>query len=159
LPAADTRPIQLSEAGTQSRPHKLTKKKRKNSIIVVIATNAPLLPNQLKRLARRATHGIARTGTITNDDSGEIFIAFSTANPTDWYADEELSLKSIPNDNMDPLFEAVVQATEEAIINTMVAADDMKARGNYAQGITNATSPTLLEVMKQFNRLGPPKCR
>jgi L-aminopeptidase/D-esterase-like protein len=62
----------------------------------------------------------------------------------------------IPNDNLDPFFEAVAQATEEAIINSMVAAESMTARGHTAQAITNATGPSLVEVMKEFNRLGPP---
>jgi D-aminopeptidase len=121
----------------------------------VIATDAPLLPSQLKRLAHRAGHGIARTGTITNNDSGEIAIAFSTYNPNAWIDDQIISMDMIPNDNMDPLFEAVVQATEEAIINAMVAAKGITARKHVTQGIMEATGPTLLETMEKYNRLNP----
>ncbi len=127
----------------------------KSSIIVVIATDAPLLPSQLKRLARRAAHGVARTGTITNDDSGEIFIAFSTKN-TDASADDEVvSVDMIPNDSMDPLFEATVQATEEAIINALVAADTLHgANGKHtAQAIAkNPDATPLVTIMQKYNR-------
>jgi len=138
---------------------------RKSSIIVVIATDAPLLPNQLKRLARRATHGIARTGTITNDDSGEIFIAFSTANPGASDDNTLTSLCAIPNESMDPLFEATVQATEEAIINAMIAAETLTGRGGHhtAYAITDAPLPSappsslsLIDMMKKYNRWIPP---
>jgi D-aminopeptidase len=113
-------------------------KARKSSIIVVIATDAPLLPNQLKRLARRATHGIARTGTITNDDSGELVVAFTTANLD--AADENKVARAglIPNDSMDPLFEATVQATEEAILNALCAGVTVKGyQKNVAYAITD----------------------
>jgi D-aminopeptidase len=94
---------------------------KQNSIIVVIATDAPLLPSQLKRLARRAALGVGRTGTISDNDSGEIFIAFSTANPNA-FPDKTLgSFQTVPDGSMDPLFEAVVNATEEAILNALVA--------------------------------------
>jgi D-aminopeptidase len=151
LPAADTKPTVPSG----SRPRRPAKTRRKSSIIVVIATDAPLLPSQLKRLAHRAGHGIARTGTITNNDSGEIAIAFSTYNPNAWIDDQIISMDMIPNDNMDPLFEAVVQATEEAIINAMVAAKGITARKHVTQGIMEATGPTLLETMEKYNRLNP----
>jgi D-aminopeptidase len=135
---------------------------------VVIATDAPLLPHQLKRLARRASLGIARTGTITNEDSGEIFIAFSTANTdvgVDDDGNEEIAQVSmIPNDSMDPLFEAVVGATEEAIINAMLGANTLTGRdGHTAWRITDPKlpgqppeNPTLVDVMKGYNRFQPP---
>jgi len=145
--------------GTSTR----SKRARKSSIIVVIATDAPLLPNQLKRLARRATHGIARTGTITNEDSGEIFIAFSTANLDASDENRVAPVGMIPNDSMDPLFEATVQATEEAIINALVVAKTLVGRGgcNAAYAITDMPPPyspsslSLVEVMKKYNRLRP----
>jgi D-aminopeptidase len=133
------------------------RKARKSSIIVVIATDAPLLPHQLKRLARRGAHGIARTGTITNDDSGELIIAFSTANPNAADDDKLAFAKMVPNDSMDPLFEATVQATEEAIINALVAAETLKGhRGCHtATAITDpAVSPSLVTIMGEYNRLG-----
>ncbi len=128
---------------------------RKSSIIVVIATDAPLLPNQLKRLARRATHGIARTGTITNDDSGEIFIAFSTANPKADADDQIVKVKMIPNDSMDPLFEATVRATEEAIINALIAAQTLTGRAgkHTATAIMDMCNPSLVDVMKDYSPL------
>ncbi|MEQ9488602.1 MAG: P1 family peptidase [Alphaproteobacteria bacterium] len=89
------------------------------SIIAVLATDAPLLPHQVKRLARRIPLGIARTGTISHDGSGDIFIAFSTVEPAGEGA--LLTTPFLRNDSLDPLFEAAVQATEEAIVDSMVA--------------------------------------
>ena len=91
------------------------------SIIIVVATDAPLLPTQLKRLAKRATMGLARTGSTSGNGSGDIFIAFSTANP---HANQEPgpnTIKTISNEHMSPLFTATVEATEEAIVNALVA--------------------------------------
>ena len=105
--------------------------KETGSIIIVIATDAPLLPNQLKRLARRAGLGLARTGSISGNGSGDLFLAFSTANPGAANPDQPThSVQTVPNDRMDPIFEATVQAVEEAIVNalvdnrTMIGADD-----------------------------------
>ena len=95
------------------------------SIIIVVATDAPLLPTQLKRLARRATMGLARTGSSSGNSSGDIFIAFSTANRG---ADKEPgpnSVLAVSNGRITPLFQATVEATEEAIVNAMVAAQTM----------------------------------
>ena len=102
------------------------------SIIIVIATDAPLLPHQLKRLARRATLGLARTGSVSGNGSGDLFIAFSTANPH--AADSSPPTRTIettPNDQMDPLFTATVEATEEAIINALVDNHDMTGRDGH----------------------------
>src|SRR5437762_1970023 len=102
------------------------------SIIIVVATDAPLLPHQLKRLARRASLGLARTGSVSGNGSGDLFIAFSTANPH--AADAKLpirTIETIPNDLMDPLFTATVEATEEAIINALVDNHDMIGRDNH----------------------------
>jgi len=82
------------------------------SIIIVVATDAPLLPTQLKRLARRAALGLARTGSISGNGSGDIFIAFSTANPEAGTGKGLINITMIPNDDMNPIFEATVQATE-----------------------------------------------
>jgi len=141
---------------------------RKSSIIVVIATDAPLLPHQLKRLAKRASLGIARTGTITNGDSGEIFIAFSTANTdvgVDDNGNEEIAqVDMLPIDSMDPLFEATVGVVEEAIMNAMLGATTLIGRaGHTAWGITDpnlpgqpADNPTLVDVMKKYKRFKSP---
>jgi D-aminopeptidase len=95
------------------------------SILIVIATDAPLLPHQLKRVARRASLALGRLGSISGNGSGDLFLAFSTADPS-WDAAKRLhTLPYLANDDLDPLFEATVQATEEAIVNAMVAADTM----------------------------------
>jgi D-aminopeptidase len=91
------------------------------SIIIVIATDAPLLPHQLKRVARRAALGLARTGSYSGNGSGDLFIAFSTANPKVANPDAVThSVETIPNDLLDPIFEGVVDATEESIVNALV---------------------------------------
>jgi L-aminopeptidase/D-esterase-like protein len=121
------------------------------SIIIVVATDAPLLPHQLKRLARRATMGLARTGGTSGNGSGDIFIAFSTANPGAARTRGITNLTMVPNDQMNPLFEATVEATEEAIINAMIAAETMAGRDNH----TAIALPhdRLRQVMKKYNRL------
>lgn len=107
-------------------------KSENGSCIAVVATDAPLLPNQLQRLARRVSLGIARTGTISGNSSGDLFIAFSTANPNAASADQIThDVQTIPNDLMDPLFAGVVQATEEAVINALVDNRSMTGRDNH----------------------------
>ncbi len=101
------------------------------SIIVVLATDAPLLPHQLKRVARRIALGIGRMGGIGGDSSGDIFIAFSTANPGAGGADSLALARFIPNDAINPVFEAAVDATEEAIVNAMVAAETMTGSDGF----------------------------
>jgi D-aminopeptidase len=106
--------------------------KETGSIIIVIATDAPLLPHQLKRLARRVSLGLARTGSVSGNGSGDLFIAFSTANPH--AADSSpptRTIETMPNDLMDPLFTATVEATEEAIINALVDNHDMTGRDDH----------------------------
>jgi L-aminopeptidase/D-esterase-like protein len=95
------------------------------SIIIVIATDAPLLSNQAKRLARRATMGLARTGSISGNQSGDIFLAFSTANPQAAAAKSPVHVTMLPNDSLNDVFEAAVRAVEEAIVNAMVGAGTM----------------------------------
>jgi D-aminopeptidase len=99
------------------------------SIIVIVATDAPLLPHQLKRLARRVPLGIGRVGGLGENSSGDIFLAFSTANQGVANAKEEVGLEMIPNALINPFFEAVVDATEEAIINVLFAAETMTGNG------------------------------
>src|SRR6476661_6680296 len=105
--------------------HGAVYKKETGSIIIVIATDAPLLPHQLKRLARRASLGLARTGSVSGNGSGDLFIAFSTANPGVADPGGVARVEMLPLDRIDPLFEATVRATEEAIVNAMVAAETM----------------------------------
>jgi D-aminopeptidase len=102
------------------------------SIIIVIATDAPLLPNQLKRLARRASMGLARTGSVSGNGSGDLFLAFSTANPG--AADPSTptrTVQTVPNDRIDPLFTATVQSVEEAIANALVDNQSMTGRDGH----------------------------
>ncbi len=107
--------------------------KETGSIIIVIATDAPLLPHQLKRLARRAALGLARTGSVSGNGSGDLFLAFSTANPHAADSDKATrTVETMPNDLMDGLFNATVEATEEAIINALVDNHDMTGRDNHA---------------------------
>ncbi len=122
------------------------------SIIIVVATDAPLLSHQLKRLARRATLGLARTGSISGNGSGDIFIAFSTANPGAAAPVGLRHLDMVPNDQMDPLFEATVEATEEAIVNAMVGAETMTGIDNHT--VDALPHEKLQEVLKKYNRLG-----
>ncbi len=131
--------------------------RRKSSIIIVVGTDAPLLPTQLKRLSRRAALGMGRTGTIGNDDSGDLFVAFSTAisrtSRGSRGAWSTCDVEPISNDEMDPLFTATVDATEEAIINALVAADDMTGRDCHKAYAIPHTK--LQEIMKKYNRLNP----
>ncbi len=121
------------------------------SIIVVVATDAPLLPHQLKRLARRVPVGIGRVGGVGTNGSGDIFIAFSTANPDAWNRRDAVTLAMMPNDLMSPLFYATAQATEEAIVNAMVAAETMVGmNGNRVYQIPH---DRLREVLRDYNRL------
>jgi L-aminopeptidase/D-esterase-like protein len=103
----------------------LARSHESGSILIAIATDAPLLPTQLKRLARRASLGLARTGSVSGTDSGDLFLAFSTANPRAGDSKGIVPLEMLPSDRMDPLFEATVGATEEAIVNALVAGRTM----------------------------------
>jgi len=123
------------------------------SLIVVVATDAPLLPHQLKRIARRVTLGLGRTGGIGGNDSGDLFIAFSTANLGANELGHLASLKMVPNDSLDPLFAATVQATEEAIVNAMVAATDMT--GVDGHEVRALPHDQLRAVLAKYNRLAP----
>jgi L-aminopeptidase/D-esterase-like protein len=122
------------------------------SIIIVVATDAPLLPHQLKRLARRASLGLARTGSSSGNGSGDIFIAFSTANADAGRASGLATVTMLPNDEMNRLFEATVQATEEAIVNAMVGAETMT--GFEGHTVMALPHDGLQEVLKKYNRLG-----
>jgi len=125
----------------------------RGSIIVVIATDAPLLSHQLKRLARRVSLGLGRNGSISGNGSGDIFIAFSTANPNAEAADHPVTVQMLPNDLLEPVFSSVVQATEESIINAMVAAETMTGIENHR--VTALPHDQLQSVLKKYNRLQP----
>jgi D-aminopeptidase len=125
----------------------------RGSIIVVVATDAPLLAHQLKRLARRVSLGLGRDGSISGNGSGDIFIAFSTANPGASAADHVVDLKMLPNDQIEPVFAATVQATEEAIINALIAAETMTGIENHR--VRALPHDELRAVLKKYNRLNP----
>jgi L-aminopeptidase/D-esterase-like protein len=123
------------------------------SIIVVLATDAPLLPHQLKRIARRASMGIARTGGTASNSSGEIFIAFSTANFGAGSPQGLPSLTMLPNERLTPLFQAAAEATEEAILNALVAADTMT--GVNDRRAIALPHDRLAALLAKYNRLAP----
>ncbi|HKE96061.1 MAG TPA: P1 family peptidase [Povalibacter sp.] len=123
--------------------------KDQGSIIIVVATDAPLLPHQLKRLARRAALGLARNGSYAGNGSGDIFIAFSTANDTASQV-APATLRALGNEQMDDLFLATVQAVEESIVNAMIAAQTMKGlNGTTAVAIDHGK---LLQVLHKYGR-------
>jgi L-aminopeptidase/D-esterase-like protein len=124
------------------------------SIIIVVATDAPLLPHQLDRLVKRAALGLGREGSIASNFSGDIFVAFSTANPGAAAEKGTVALTMLPNERIDPLFIAAVQATEEAVTNAMLAAETMTGADDVrAYAIPHER---LREIMRKYNRLGPP---
>jgi L-aminopeptidase/D-esterase-like protein len=126
------------------------------SIIIVIATDAPLMPHQLKRLAHRASHGLGRTGATSGNGSGDIAIAFSTANPGASAAPETAAVSMVSNRRISTLFTATAEAVEEAIINALVAGETMTgANGRTVNAIPH---DKLREVLRKHNRLvEPPK--
>ena len=125
------------------------------SIIVVVATDAPLIPTQLKRIAKKVSLGLGRDGSYSGDESGDIFIAFSTANPDAISPKGIHQLTMMPNDSLDPIFLATVQATEEAVVNAMVAADTMTGINNHT--VVGLPHDRLREVLKNHNQLGQDK--
>jgi D-aminopeptidase len=146
---ADTLPIIINkEDNATSTNNPLSEN---GSIIVIVATDAPLLPHQLKRLVQRVSLGIGKNGGIGGNGSGDIFIAFSTANKTAFSRTKETSVTMYSNDLINDLFAATVQATEEAIINVLVAGRTMK-------GINDNTVPGLpqeavVKILKKYNRI------
>ena len=126
------------------------------SIIVIVATDAPLIPTQLKRIAKKVSLGLGRDGSYSGDGSGDIFLAFSTSNPgavspksNDTKGLHQLTM--LPNDSLDPIFLATVQATEEAVVNAMVAAETMKGINDHE--VIALPHDRLREVLKKYNRL------
>ena len=146
---------QLTVAGIpvgKEIPENAIYEKENGSCVIIIATDAPLLPHQLKRLARRASLGLARTGTISGNGSGDLFLAFSTANPGAANPSQPIhSVETVPNDRLDPLFSAVVQSTEEAIVNALVDNSRMTGRDNHH--VDALPHDRLRELLKKYNRL------
>lgn len=132
-------------------PPKSRRQEGDGSIIVIVATDVPLLPHQLKRIAQRIPLGIGIVGGRGSNGSGDIFLAFSTANEQAFNRDATTSVESLPNDLLMPVFEATVQAVEEAIINAMIAAETMEGiNGNKAYAIPH---DLLIETLKKYNCL------
>ena len=121
------------------------------SILILIATDAPLLPHQLKRLARRATLGLGRMGSASGDGSGDLFLAFSTANTVPMERHKAGDVKMLVTDDLSPLFEATVQATEEAITNALVAGETMTGVDGHV--VVGLPHDKLREVLKKYGRL------
>jgi D-aminopeptidase len=136
--------------GTDALPPGSESRGDVGSIIIVIATDAPLLPHQLKRLARRASMGLARTGSISGNSSGDIFVAFSTANPHADASPGPNTVQTVSNERISPLFSATVEATEEAIVNAMVGATTMTGIDGHT--VIALPHDQLQQVLKKYNR-------
>lgn len=144
-------PVGLEITDLEPEMHSADENTGTSSIIVVVGTDCPLLPHQLKRLAKRVPLGIARVGGLGENSSGDIFIAFSTAPLGE---ENSLGIKPVemfPNERMNPLFEAVAQATEEAIVNALVAAETMT--GVNSNTVYAIPHDRLREVLRKYNRL------
>jgi L-aminopeptidase/D-esterase-like protein len=144
--------VPVGEEITDLRPSPGKADDGQGSIIVVVATDAPLLPHQLKRLVKRVSLGVGIMGGRGENSSGDIFIAFSTANTAEASKDKGIAnLKMLPNDEINPLFWATAHATEEAIVNALVAAETMKGiNGNTAFALPH---DRLRDVLRKYNRL------
>jgi len=123
------------------------------SIIVIIGTDIPMLPHQLKRLAKRASIGIGRSGSPGGNDSGDIFLAFSTANEMSIHQKEDpiLTMKVTNDQQFDPIYEQACHAIDEAIINAMIAAESMSALKPSGKVVEAIDHERLMEVMKKYN--------
>ena len=148
LPAGSPRPH-----CDENRPWRRRRRRaEQGSIIVVVATDAPLLPHQLKRIATRVSLGVGRQGGFGGNSSGDIFIAFSTANPRAWFNDQPVtSVQMLPNDRISPLFQATAQATEAAITNALLAAETTTGANDlriYAMPVDR-----MLAAMRKYGRL------
>jgi D-aminopeptidase len=125
----------------------------RGSIIVVVATDAPLLAHQLKRVCHRVSLALGRLGSLSGNGSGDIFVAFSTANPGAAAPDHVVDLKMLPNDKIEPIFAATVQATEEAVVNAMIAANTMIGVDDHR--VIAIPQDRLRAVLKKYDRLNP----
>ena len=147
LPAASTRRLCDAPPSTGAEDESA----EQGSIIVVVATDAPLLPHQLKRLATRVSLGIGRQGGFGGNSSGDIFIAFSTANAGTWSSDSLTTLRMLTNDRISPLFQATAQATEAAITNALLAAETTTGANDlrvYAMPVDR-----MLAAMRKYGRI------
>jgi L-aminopeptidase/D-esterase-like protein len=121
------------------------------SIIVIVATDAPLMPDQLKRVATRVSLGVGRQGGFGGNSSGDIFLAFSTANPRSWSSDSVTSVRRLSNDRITPLFQATAQATEAAITNALLAAETTTGANDVR--IFAMPVDRMLDAMRKYGRM------
>ena len=140
--------------GLELRDNLQYSKPETGSIIIVVATDAPLLPHQMKRLARRAALGLARTGSVAGNGSGDLFVAFSTSPAGDRVGNGPVTVSTLPNDLAGPVFEATVGATEEAIVNALVAARTMTGKGGKT--VHAIPHDRLREILRRHGRLEKP---
>ncbi|MBD3581333.1 DmpA family aminopeptidase [Flavobacterium selenitireducens] len=137
---------------TEAMPKFNSQKEKDGSIIVILATDAPLLPSQLKQMAKRASIGVARTGGFGYNSSGDIFLAFSTAAPKTNDKGTLQTWTALPKELLDPVYRSAALATEESIINALMAAETMEGyNGNI---IYEIPKDKLKDVLKRYNRLG-----
>ena len=145
---ADTLNIKIYE---EPSANSKTEWSEQGSIIVVVATDAPLLPHQLKRIAQRVSLGIGKVGGIGGNGSGDIFIAFSTANKNSFSRTKETTATIFSNDQMGALFNATIQATEEAIVNALVAGTTTK--GSNDNTVYGLPHDAVIKILKKYNRV------
>lgn len=143
--------VPVGEEIADLKPEIHVPKEKDGSIIVIVVTDAPLMPLQLKQVAKRVPLGIARTGTISHNGSGDIFLALSTQAPVPANKNGSLDIwKSVPKDFMDPIYQATVEATEEAIINVLVAG--VTTTGINGNKVYALPTDRLVQLMKKYNR-------
>jgi L-aminopeptidase/D-esterase-like protein len=145
------RPCPAKQAATRDAAEQAAELGR-GSIVVVVATDAPLLSHQLKRIARRVGMGLGKLGSWAGNGSGDLFLALSTANPGAGDANEVTKLEMLPNNVIDPLFRATIDATEEAVVNAMLAAPAVSTGVDGIQ-IYGLPGPRLVEAMKKYGRM------
>jgi L-aminopeptidase/D-esterase-like protein len=145
------RPCTSTEAARRDSGEEAAEAGR-GSIVVVVATDAPLLPHQLKRVARRVGMGLGKLGSWASTQSGDLFVAFSTANSGAGEASGIAKLDMVPTDAIDPLFKATIEATEEAVVNAMLAAPAVTA-GVDGYRVFGLPGPRLVEVLKKYRRM------
>ena len=155
LPCYESAPPARAEENRCPAPGGRPGDEEHGSIIIVVATDAPLLPHQLKRVARRAALGVGRIGGLGGNTSGDIFIAFSTANAGAAATTGARSLVMLPNERITPVFEAAIQATEEAIVNAMVAAETMTGADDLR--VSALPHDRLRSALRKYNRLAEPR--
>jgi L-aminopeptidase/D-esterase-like protein len=146
-----TRQIPPCRAGGGAEDSPKPEDERRGSIIVIVATDAPLLPHQLERIARRVGMGLGRLGSSAGNSSGDLFLGFSTANAGAASPTGTPALTMLPNDRINPLFTATIEATEEAVVNAMLAADTMT--GVDGIRVFGLPGDRVVAALRKYNRM------